>query len=202
MSTKPETIEDVFQFYHDQFKPLYSEFEAEAVIPDATLFEIAAALDHLSRHWVYNEPEQEVADRTTGHLKRGCFDLFKLAVKRASDQYIDLKQIDTSIIDNGQFTGNVISTWLSIRDGAKEARLAEGNSTNDWHKAFELWEPVYQRCKQFEKTYYANPKVEWARHKETKHVWKIRWEQILIGVVVGIITTFLSQWIWGLCFAG
>lgn len=202
MSTKPETIKEVFQFYHSQFKPLYSEFEAEAAIPDATLFEIAAALDHLSRHWTYNEPEKNVADRTAGHLKRGCFDLFKLAVKRASDQYKDLKRVDTSIIDNGQFMGNILSTWLDIREGAKEARLTEGNSTNDWHRAFEAWGPVYQKCKQFEKTCYANPKVEWARHRRKKRVWAIRWEQIFIGVVVGIVTTFFCQWLWVLCFAG
>ncbi len=202
MSSKPETIKDVFQFYHDQFKPLYSEFEAEAVISDATLFEIAAAMDHVSRYWIYNEAEKDVADRSAGHLKRGCFDLFKRAVERASDQYDILKHTDTSIIDNGEFTGSVISTWLSIRDGAKEARLAEGNSTNDWHKAFELWGPVYQKCKQFERTYYANPKVEWARHKETKRVWKFRWEQVVISFIAGIVATFFCQWIWEICFAG
>ncbi len=131
MASRPSDLSDLFCFYYDKFKPLYGEVEAEGNVTNEMLFEVAAAFDHLARLWKFHEPEKQVVDRACGHLKRGCFDAFKLAVVRVSDMRKRLSVIETSLIDNGNFDREMIEAWHRIREGAKEARLAEGDALDD-----------------------------------------------------------------------
>jgi hypothetical protein len=100
---EPKTIEELFRFYNDYVKVLYALVQTENMLPNETLFEINAALDHLSRKWIYQDSEAHVVDKAYGHLKRSCLDIFKLQVAEARVQYEELRKLDTSAIDNGEF---------------------------------------------------------------------------------------------------
>src|SRR5690242_4609010 len=103
MANKPKTFPDLFKFYHEYVKLLYSSVQTRNALPVETLFELNAALDHISRHWAYNESEAEVVDKALSHLKRSCLDIFRLKVKEQREQFKELRKVDTSIIDNGDF---------------------------------------------------------------------------------------------------
>jgi len=198
-SKKPRTIRELFAFYYEDFKPLYSHLQSLNEPPQELFFEVNATFDHLSRHWHYGQTEEEVVNAAAAHLKRGCFDAFKIVVRNAMDQYNELRRIDTSIIDNGAFDRGMRQLVSRIQAGAIRARQAEGDSRDEhaWHNAYELWEPVYVDCVRFQSEFYLNDKIEWARRKQTWRSWRLRLEGLTVGIAAGLvvwpITTLLSQ---------
>lgn len=67
-------INEVFSFYNDFVKPLYSEIEAENNdLPVELLFEIHAAFDHLKRYYIGEEKEEICCSKAISHLKRGAW---------------------------------------------------------------------------------------------------------------------------------
>jgi hypothetical protein len=201
---KPTSLKGLFEFYYEEFKPIYAELAAGNDYPIQILNEVNAAFDHLSRLWQYGEPESKTVERVSGHLKRGCFDCFKVILKRTADLHDRLLKIDTSIIDNGSFDRDMHALWAQIGTLAVSARTKEGDSRSDdvasWHDAFERWKEVYVGCKKFETDFFLNAKVSWAEKKQVdtaqrleaeirrKTGWKIRFEGIAIGVLAGVLS--------------
>jgi hypothetical protein len=194
---KPTSLKELFEFYYQEFKPLYSELAAGNSAPAETLYEVNAAFDHLSRFWQYGEPEAETIRCVSGHLKRGCFDAFKIILKQTSDNHDKLNKIDTSIIDNGRFDHGMHALWSEIRTLAIEARCREGDSRDveAWHEAFDRWKEVYVRCKRFDREFFLNEHVGWARKKEGRRKWWLRVEGIVIGIVGSIAASAIWQWL-------
>ena len=186
---KPQTLSELFEFYYEYVKPLYAHLSSLNAPPLEMLFEINAAFDHLSRYWKYGQNEQEIVNSVSGHLKRGCFDAFKIVVRDTIEDYKELRKVDISIIDNGDFDRDVRKLISEIRTGAQNARLVEGDSRDEhtWHNAFEAWVIVYANCKRFKEEFYLSDKVLWAKRKETWQNWKRRFEGIIIGIVAGAI---------------
>lgn len=79
---RPTNLEELFAFYYEDFKPLYCQLQSLNTPPLEMFFEINAAFDHLSRHWYYKLSESEAVSATCAHLKRGCFDAFKIIVRQ------------------------------------------------------------------------------------------------------------------------
>ena len=200
MSSKPTTIAELFDFYYDRFKPIYDHVQLLNEPPIQLSFEMHAAIDHLSRHWKFNEPENVVVERVAGHLKRATFDAFKVILREIRDQYAYLIKIDTSVIDNGEFQGKMIRLWGEIQDAAREARAEEGNSATPekWPHAFDLWEEAYVLCVEFEQDFFRNPKVQWAKTRQKK----IRWLNVLGGFVVGVAASLGATALWTWCGGG
>jgi hypothetical protein len=190
MSKAPENIAGLFGFYMEVVKPLYGAVQLTNELPVEVLFEINAALDHISRKWAYNEPEADVVSKAYAHLKRSCFDIFKLHVKQAIDQFHELRRIDTSIIDNGGFDQRMLDLFARIKSGAQQARMSEGNTSDDDNlagKAFDLWFPVYLDCVTFEKDFYRHPSLDWARKVQGRGKWVERGIGFGLGVLASII---------------
>jgi hypothetical protein len=119
---RPTDLAQLFSFYHDYVKLLYASVQTTNQIPVEMLFEFNAALDHLSRQWVYPDKEQEVVAKAYGHFKRACLDAFKIKFKETVEQYQQLSAIDTSVIDNGEFDRDLHSFYNQIRGKATKAR--------------------------------------------------------------------------------
>lgn len=187
MTDRPKTIPEFFDFYYDRFKLIYSHLQLLNEPPIEMFFEVNAAFDHLSRHWKYNESEEEAVDSACRHLKRGCFDGFKIVVREARRQYDALMEVDLTSINQGQFQRDMIELFASITKGAINARLAEGDSRDEsrWHEVFDLWEEVYINCVEFEKVFFQSKDVEWIKSRARKRIWRSRLE----GLVVGLLCT-------------
>ncbi|HRU04589.1 MAG TPA: hypothetical protein P5137_02300 [Candidatus Brocadiia bacterium] len=194
---RPKTVKELFDFYYIKFKPLYCHLQSINEPPIEIFFELNAAFDHLSRHWQYGQTEDEAVGAACAHLKRGCFDAFKIVVRQAMDHFTELRSVDTSIIDNGDFDRGMLQLVGRIQAGATKARQAEGDSRDEtsWHTAFDLWEPVYQDCVAFERNYYLNDKVEWARKKQTRESRRAAWFRRVEGAVLGVVTSLLVWWL-------
>lgn len=196
MPNTPKTLHELFAFYHDRVKPLYSAVQLQNQLPVEVLFELNAALDHISRQYTYSEAEQDVVRRAYAHLKRSCLDIFKLAVKDAIDQFNELRKVDTSIIDNGDYDQRLLRLYREIHEGATSARRNEGDCRNDDAsaiKAFEMWEPVYGNCVRLTTEFYQHKHVNWAK-KIQKHG---AWVERGIGFVLGIVASIIASAIWG-----
>src|SRR5687767_11244977 len=100
---RPSNFRELFSFYHNYVKLLYSDIQSQAVLPIEVLHELNAAFDHLSRHWTLNESEASATAAVFSHLKRSCLDIFKLRVVEARREYEILDKLDTSILDGGRF---------------------------------------------------------------------------------------------------
>ena len=195
MASKPKTFDELFQFYHDYVKLLYSSVQAGGVLPIEVLFELNAALDHISRHWAYNETEEQVVEKAYSHFKRGCLDVFKIKVRDASIQFEELRKIDTSILDNGEFDRNLIALYHKIKMAATEARRLEGQTKNDDDssiKAFDLWQPVFDDCVKLEQEFYNHSKLNWAK----KRMFFLRRKDFWIGAITALIIGLITPTEW------
>jgi hypothetical protein len=192
----PGTFNELFQFYREKVKVLYSYCQLHNQLAQETLFEINAAWDHIARHFDSEnvQPEEYVVGKAYSHLKRSCLDIFKLALKNANDQYHDISKTDLSLVDNGDgvFKKNLVSLLRRIREKAEVARREEGKN---FDFAYETWWGMYLECRELEKDYYYSPKIQWAKKKT---FWNILWS-ILIAFLSGILSTFVVQ-NWGSIF--
>lgn len=171
----PSTITELFAFYHDYVKVLYSAVQTENALPQEVLFELNAAFDHLSRHWTYGEPEDKVVRQCYGHLKRSCLDIFKIAVREARKQYDALSKLDTSAIDNGEYDKKLHALFAEIRKGATEARRLEGDGRTDADgpiKAFDAWQPVLANCLRLDTEFFHHTALDWAKRRWWTKYWK------------------------------
>ncbi len=190
---RPKTLADLFVFYHGYVKPLYAEVQTENELPQEVLFELNAALDHLARHWTYQETEEMVVAKAYSHFKRACLDVFKIRLVKAVDQRNRLFQTDLSAVDNGDFIKELNALFAKIQRGAVEARQTEGMPDNDNKvPAFEMWEAVFLDCIKLEEKFFLHKGVNWARQRG----WLIWCRQNFIGFVLGILASLIASYVY------
>ena len=186
------TEKDVYQFYNDKVKILYSEIEARNnTLPIELLFEVHSAFDHLKRIHIDGEPEVCCAEKAFSHLKRGLLDTFKLKLKYHNDDYEKLLKLKTDLrfIDNGKFLPSLLGKRKILINLAKEARLFEGKTDID--SAFEKWYEVSGLIDQFEKEFFDPSKIQWAKKINFLHnSWTF-----IVGIVSGIIGSAIMQYL-------
>ncbi len=189
MNERPRSFKSLFEFYQDRFKPLYNDTFTLNQQSTELLLEVHAAFDHMAGHWLRGEAEEDCAYIAAGHLKRATFDAFKLVAKETRDHYDALQSVDTSIIDNGDFDRQQFKLFARIKALIKDARASEGNSRieGNWDEAFEKWDSAYELCNQFEQKFHLNENVDWARKKQWKRRWWLRFEGFLISLVAGLV---------------
>lgn len=188
----PTTFDEVFKFYNEYVKLLYCRVQTSNVLPLEVLFELNAAFDHISRRWIYDEPEEQVVSKVYSHLKRSCLDIFKIIAKDALDHYEELKKVDLSLINNGQFENQLRRLMVNLKSGIAEARRWEGYTSNDEGaavKAFEKWQPVFEMCEEFEEKFYKNEHIDWAKGK----TFRLTWSKFFIGIVSSSLATALLK---------
>jgi len=186
------TEKDVYQFYNEKVKILYSEIEARNnSLPVELLFEIHSAFDHLKRIHVDGEPEKQCAEKAFSHLKRGLLDAFKLKLMYHNKDYSKILNLkaDLRLIDNGSFLPSLLCKRKEIIGIAKTARLFEGK--NDTDEAFEKWYEVSDLIDQFEKEYFDSSKIQWAKKISFFH-FSITF---IVGIIAGVIGSVIVQYI-------
>jgi hypothetical protein len=186
------TEEDVYQFYTEKVKILFSEIEARNnTLPVELLFEINSAFDHLKRFHIDKESEEKCAEKAFSHLKRGMLDAFKLKLKYHNSDYEKLikQKTDLRIIDSGKFLPELLAARRTIINVAKEARFSEGKSNID--AAFEKWYEVSTLIDQFETCYFDPRKIQWAKKQGMFHFSST----FIIGLITGIITSIIASFI-------
>ena len=142
-------ITDVYQFYQDNVKPIYSEIEArDNNIPVELLFETYATFDHIKRYYLNGESEETASQKAISHLKRGVLDAFKLKLKYLNKDIEILlnTKVDLQLIDNGQFISSLYKDRQEIITLAKKARLTEGKQSKE--EAFQILEVMETSTRQ------------------------------------------------------
>lgn len=187
----------VYEFYQEFVKPIYSEIEARwNDIPVELLFETYAVFDHLKRYHLGEEVESECAAKALSHLKRGVLDAFKLKLKYFNTdlEHFLKSDVDFQLIDNGEFISSLYKDKHDIIETAKQARLTESKQGKD--QAFDEWFNVSQKINDFEDKYFAKAyKVDWAKNKTFKWLTKDLIKGFLIGIFSGAISSYLIWWV-------
>jgi len=186
------TEKEVYLFYNEKVKILYSEIEARNnSLPVELLFEIHSAFDHLKRIHVDNEPEDQCAEKAFSHLKRGLLDAFKLKLMYHNKDYEKLLKLkaDLRLLDNGNFLPSLLNKRKTIIDLGKKARLFEGKSDID--SAFEKWYEVSDLIDHFEKEFFDSSKIQWARRISFFHFSL----SFFVGIIAGIIASAIVQYL-------
>lgn len=190
-----QSLSRLFAFYKDTVKPLYGTIQADGHLPVEVLFEIHAAMDHVSRIFTGDQDMETAVSRAKGHLTRSCLDIFKLSVKEARNQYNELNQMrGLGFLDNGDFAARMRTAWEEIRSASEEARahdVLDADSSNHEGPSFHKWQRVYVLCEEFRRSYYNHPYKDWAGRQAIIRQWKTH----LFAVVVGaVVTTALSHY--------
>jgi len=186
------TENDVYQFYNEKVKILYSEIEARNnSLPVELLFEIHSAFDHLKRSHIDGEDENSCAEKAFSHLKRGLLDAFKLKLMYHNKEYSKLLKLkaDLRLIDNGSFLPSLLCKRKEIIDIAKTARFFEGKKDTD--EAFEKWYEASNLIDQFEKDFFNPSKIQWAKRLSFFHFSVT----LIIGIITGIIGSAIVQYL-------
>jgi len=186
------TEKEIYSFYNEKVKILYSEIEARNnTLPVELLFEIHSAFDHLKRFHVDGEQESDCADKAFSHLKRGLLDAFKLKLKYHNEDYEKLLKMkaDLHLIDNGMFWPSLLSKRKAIVKLAKEARLYEGKK--DLEEAFDKWYKASDLIDQFENEYFESPNIQWAKRLGFFH----RFWKIILSFIIGVISSAIVQYL-------
>ena len=188
MSNKED---DVYRFYNEKVKVIYSEIEAlNNTLPVELLFEIHASFDHLKRFHLKEESEEESVEKVLSHLKRGALDAYKLRLKYHNNEYNNIinNKSDLKIVDNGNFIIRLLKARKTINNKAKEARLYEGKKNMD--EAFEKWVEVSTLINEFEEEYFNPEKIGWAK---TQKYFRITRDNILSFVLGGLVSGILLK---------
>jgi hypothetical protein len=202
MSTRyPENIQELVNFYYDEFKPIYSSIQQTNRVPAEMFFEINAAFDHWTRIIKYGENEAKAINAVCAHLKRGCFDAFKITVLETRKQYDELRRIDYSVlslIESGRFIHDMIALWETINALGREARLSEGDSRDEerWHIAFDKWKIVIAKCEEFTTKFYLNKDIDWAKIQISEREKNEGRKRRMEGIAIGVIGSLLASAIW------
>ena len=186
------TEQEVYEFYNNTVKVIYSEIEAKNnTLPVELLFEINSAFDHLKRIHVDGENEDLQSQKAYSHLKRGCLDAFKLKLKYFNDDVSKIyrKKADLRIIDNGQYLADFIQSKSDIFKIAKEARLNEGKM--DTELALQEWSHVSVLIDSFEDNFFNQEKLHWAEKQSFFHFNANFWLGVLAGIISSVIVTIL-----------
>lgn len=192
---RPTNIQELFVFYNEYVKLLYASVQASNKMPNEMLFELNAALDHLSRRWIYLETEQEVVAKAFSHLKRACLDAFKIKFMETDDNYKKLCQIETGIIDNGDFDRKLHIFFNKLRRKVTKARKVEGQpDSNKAVPAFELWEEVYTDCVDFNENFFLHEKINWAKRRGWKIAISRKITELILSFLAGCLSSFLVWW--------
>jgi len=170
-----ETFQELFDFYHKEYKPLYCYATADNALTQEVLFEIAAAFDHVARYYATDADPKRSESYCTGkalsHMKRACLDLYKLKLNETRQIYEDLCKLPINIIDNGKFEENLRRLFAETKEMAARARKLE--STNI-PLAFDIWQKVYTNCLRVtSEEFYLHPNVNWAKRTEQKIIAKV-----------------------------
>ncbi len=187
-------IGEVFRFYNDTVKVLYSEIEARNnTLPVELLFEIHSAFDHLKRYFIDGETEDECCKKAFSHLKRGLLDAFKLKLKYFNDDCNNLlnKKADLRIIDSGTYLTDLLNDRKNIMNTARVARLEE--SKTDIDSAFENWCALSKQIDDFEAKYFDSAKIKWAEKQSFFHFNANFWLGVLAGVISSVAVTLLFR---------
>jgi hypothetical protein len=188
------TEQELYQFYNEKVKIIYSEIEARNnKLPVELLFEIHAAFDHLKRFHIDGEPIEQCAEEAFSHLKRGMLDAFKLKLKYFNTDYNALikQKVDLRIIDSGQFLPKLLETRKNIIKTAKDARLFEGKKDIDL--AFEKWYETSDLIDQCENHYFDLTKIQWAKRQGFFRFAGTFFIGVLTGIIGSLIVSYIQK---------
>lgn len=191
-------IKNMYVFYIENLKPLIAEIEARTEqFPVQILNEIRSYNDHLSRVFL-NDDNDDLVERELkkaySHLKRSMLDCYKILMIYLHDEFNKFdkrtKNIDLSLVNNGEFYIEYKRLRISIIDKYKTAKTKETEELPDDDK-YSFFQNAYIEALELEKLIDSNfANIQWTRGKKVvKTILNgVLW--LLSVVISGIISSY------------
>lgn len=190
-------LSEHYKTYNYVIKPLIAAYEArEHIFPTPIFNEIRAFNDHVSRCYL-EDASTEFIDkqlkRAGRHITRIILDLYKYLIVSFSDEVNKFerktKNVDLSIINNGEFYREFSEIRKSGINALREAKRVEATSTSTQDEIFSHFESSFNYFEELDKHIQNHfSEINWAKAKSMfkKHSW-------IVGVLVGCIFSWIIR---------
>lgn len=196
------TLKSHYETYNDVIKPLIAAYEArEQHFPTPVFNEIRAFNDHISRCYLVDSTPDFITkqlNRAGRHISRIILDLYKYliisfdkSIKRFEKR---TRNVDLSIINDGQFYVNFSGLRNNAINAIREAKRLEASTSNGEEIIFAQFETgfnYYQETVELIDSNFAN--INWAKTKSLikRSFWF--WAAIISAIFSWLITDFLNS---------
>jgi len=183
-----------YSSYNNVIKPLIAAYEArEQVFPTPIFNEIRAFNDHVSRCYIENASKDFIDKqllRAGRHISRIILDLYKYLIISFSEEIKKFekktKNVDLSLVNNGEFYREYSSLRSSSIISLKEAKRLEATTDSDQNDIFSKFEESFNKFQETDNLITSHfSEINWAKTKSLfkKHSW-----------ILGVLLTCLVSW--------
>jgi hypothetical protein len=202
MTTKQgDKLKNHYESYNHVIKPLIAAYEArEHIFPTPIFNEIRAFNDHISRCYLDGADEAFVDKQLTRagrHITRLILDLYKYMItsfhKGRESFEIKTKNVDLSIINNGDFLNNFTTLKTKSINALREAKRIEAITTSTQEEIFTHFEIAFNLYQENEALIESNFKqINWAKNKTLFKKAKPYLVCLLIAIATWLIRDLLN----------
>ena len=162
MLTIEERAKDIYKNYIEVICPYIIQYELlDNTFPVEILNEIRAIFTHLAKYYLSDDilTKEKNISKAEGHIKRSILDCYKYICMAYDDKYEDFnrnyKNVDLSLVDNGEFLPKLLETRKDAITLMLDARKSDLLITSDdetsvdeaykkYEKAFIKYSLVYE----------------------------------------------------------
>ena len=156
MSTIEERVNVIYKKYIEEICPYILRYEVlNITFPVEILNEIRAVFTHLSKYYLSEDVsiKEKNVSKAEGHIKRSILDCYKYICMAYDDKYDefsrDYKNVDLSLVDNGEFLPKLLETRNAAVSLMLDARKSDLSITSDDEpsadQAFEKYEKAFSK---------------------------------------------------------
>lgn len=199
-------LKQIFKQYTDIICPFIAQLETQDnEYPVEILNEIRAVFTHLSRYELSSVESDKLSNLESmeGHIKRATLDCFKYLCISYDDKFKTLlslyKDIDMSLVDNGEFLPKITDLLKKSQNTYQEAKKLEIKLTKDSiNLVYKKYEQAYNYYSDLISLF--NDAIKKLDRLKLRAMRKKRFEHagMLVGII-GIIATIVSVIIPFLC---
>ena len=199
--SQTEKLIQQYELYNSVIKPLIATYEArEKQFPTPIFNEIRAFNDHIARCYMPQINSDFIDSqliRASRHLNRIILDCYKYLIISYYDS-IKLfekrtKNIDLTIINDGDFTKNIISLKYKAIRAERDAKKIESKENGNDDLIYQKFEIAFNLYCDLDKLIFENhEKIQWAKIKSHKNY--IKWIVATLGSagISWVLTTIIQ----------
>lgn len=201
----PETECELFALYEQytvSLKPLLAFVETKVQeFPGPILNELRAVNDHVSRCFsnLTNKECHNEIGKAKGHLIRAMLDCYKLTLISYEDDvqdfYHQYKDVDLTVVNNGDFLPALKDKHKLATIKAKEAKIVESKAFPEKEKAYESYQEAILAYEAVIKHIDSNSAgLAKASQYARKQTWTQVWYCVLSAIIGCLLTLLIDYW--------
>jgi len=200
LATIEERTRDIHKNYIEVICPYIIQYELLSTsFPSEILNEIRAVFTHLSKNFLSDDVliKEKNISKAESHIKRAILDCHKYICTAYEDKYNefkrDYKNVDLSLVDNGEFLPKLLETHKDaitlMQDARKSDLLITSDDETNADEAYVKYEKAYLKYSSL----YQLIESSYKKLETLKRKFVLKdWRGIIIGSIISIIGIIVS----------